>query len=139
MPRRQLSPQELQALRDFAAQWGKIIARRALGDSGPGTEVDFQAMEDIARAAAAGVCEGTLSVLLQQQADRLGAEQPCPACGRSCTVQQEDRLLAFHGGQLTQREPVCHCPDCRRDFFPPTAAAASGRPRLQSRRAADDR
>ena len=46
MPRRQLSPQELQTIRDFAAQWGKIIARRAFGDSGPGTEVDFQAMED---------------------------------------------------------------------------------------------
>ena len=139
MPRRQLSPQELQAIRDFAAQWGKIIARRAFGDAGPGTAVDFQTMEEIARAAAAGVGEGTLDVLLHQQADRLGAEQPCPACGRSCTVQREDRPLTFHGGQLRHREPVCHCPDCRRDFFPPTAAAASRRPRLQSRRAADDR
>jgi len=139
MPRRQLSPQELQTIRDFAAQWGKIIARRAFGDSGPGTQVDFQAMEDVARAAAAGVCEGTLGVLLHQQAELLGAAQPCPDCGRSCTVQREDRPLAFHGGQLTQSEPVCHCPDCRRDFFPPTAAAAPRRPRLQSRRAASDR
>ncbi len=46
MPRRQLSLQELQEIRDYAAQWGKIIARRAFGDSGPGTDVDFQAMED---------------------------------------------------------------------------------------------
>jgi hypothetical protein len=38
--------------------------------------------------------------------------------------------LIFHGGQLSQREPLCYCPDCRRDFFPPTAPAASGRPRL---------
>jgi hypothetical protein len=138
MPRRQLSPQDLQDIRDFAAQWGKIIARRAFGDAGPGTAVDFQAMEDIARAAAAGLSEGTLSVLLGQQADTLGAEQPCPDCGRPCTVRREDRPLTFQGGQLTQSEPLCHCPDCRRDFFPPTAPAASRRPRLQSRRAADD-
>jgi hypothetical protein len=139
MSRRQLSPQELQVIRDFAAQWGKIIARRAFGDSGPGREVDFQAMEDVARAAAAGVCEGTLSVLLQQHAEQLGAEQPCPDCGRSCTVQCQDRPLAFHGGQLLHSEPRCHCPDCRRDFFPSTAPAAPRRPRLQSGRTADDR
>jgi hypothetical protein len=138
MPRRQLSPQDLQDIRDFAAQWGKIIARRAFGEAGPGTEVDFQAMEDIARAAAAGLSEGTLAVLLGQQADTLGSEQPCPDCGRPCTVRREDRPLTFQGGQLTQSEPLCHCPDCRRDFFPPTAPAASRRPRLQSRRAADD-
>jgi hypothetical protein len=28
------------------------------------------------------------------------------------------------GAALQQSEPVCHCPDCRRDFFPPTAPAA---------------
>jgi hypothetical protein len=139
MPRRQLSPQDLQGIRDFAAQWGKIIARRAFGDAGPSAEVDFQAMEDMARAAAAGLAEGTLDVLLGQHADTLGAERPCPDCGRPCPVRREGRPLTFLGGQLTHREPLCHCPDCRRDFFPPTAPAAPGRPRLQPRRAADDR
>ena len=130
MAHRPCSSQELQAIHDFAAQWGKIIARQAFGDAGPGLTVDFQAMEDIARAAAAGLSEGTLAVLLQRQADSLGAEQPCPDCGRLCTVQREERPLTFHGGQLLQPEPVCHCPDCRRDFFPPTAPAAPGRPWL---------
>ena len=130
MPRRQLSPQELQELRDFAAQWGKIIARRSFGDAGPGTDVDFQAREEVARAAAAGVAEGTLAVLLDQQAQTLGTQQPCPDCGRLCTVAHQERPLAFHGGQLQQREPLCHCPDCRRDFFPPTAPVATGQPRL---------
>jgi hypothetical protein len=130
MPRRQLSPQDLQEIRDLAAHWGKIVARHAFGDTGPGTDVDFQAMEDVAAAAAAGVSAGTLAVLLGQQADSLGPEQPCLDCGRPCAVRHADRPLAFRGGQLTQREPLCHCPDCRRDFFPPTAPAAPGRPRL---------
>jgi hypothetical protein len=139
MPSHQLSPNELQEIQNFAAQWGKIIARRAFGDQGPGAQVDFQAMEDIARAAAAGLAQGTLAVLLAQQADTLAAEQPCPDCGRLRTVRRQERTLIFHGGQLTQGEPMGHCPDCRRDFFPPTASATPRRTRLQSRRAADDR
>jgi hypothetical protein len=139
MSSRPLSPNQLQEIRDFAAQWGKIIARRALGDQGPDSQVDFQAMEDIARAAAAGLAEGTLAVLLAQQADTLADEQPCPDCGRPCTVRRQERTLTFHGGQLSQQEPMGHCPDCRRDFFPPTAPATPRRTRLQSRRVADDR
>jgi hypothetical protein len=139
MPRRQLSPQDLRGIREFAAHWGKIIARRAFGDQGPAAEVDFQALEDIARAAAAGLVEGTRDVLLGQHADTLGAEQPGPDCGRPGTVRRADRPLTFHGGQRAHREPLCHCPDCRRDFFPPTAPAAPRRPRLQPRRVADAR
>jgi hypothetical protein len=30
------------------------------------------------------------------------------------------------GSTVTPREPVCHCPACRRDFFPPAAAAPPG-------------
>jgi hypothetical protein len=47
--------------------------------------------------------------------------------------------LATPGLTLTQSEPVCHCPACRRDFFPPATAPAPGQPRLQSRRLASDR
>jgi hypothetical protein len=139
MPSRQLSPNQLQEIRNVAAQWGKIIARRAFGEQGPGSQVDFQAMEAIARAAAAGLAQGTLTVLLAQQADTLAAEQPCPDCGRLCTVRRQERTLIFHGGQLTQQEPMGHCPDCRRDFFPPTAPVTPRWTRLQSRRVADDR
>lgn len=130
MPRRQLTPQQLQELRDFAAQWGKIIARRAFGDSGPGLDIDLDALEQVAQAAAAGLTEGTLQTCLEQQAQALGTEQPCPAGGRPCPIQRQPRSLAVRGGQLDHSEAVCHCPDCRRDFFPPTAAAPPGRPRL---------
>ena len=124
MPRRTFTPEELQELRDLAARWGKIVARRAFGDGGPGLDVDLDAMEQIARAAASGLTEGTLQTLLEQQADALGEQQPCPACGRPCAVLREQRPLQVQGAQLQQSEPVCHCPDCRRDFFPPTTGPA---------------
>ena len=139
MPHRQLSPQDLREIRELAARWGRIVARQAFGAEGPGTEVDLDAMEQVARAAAAGLTEGTLTTLLEQQAQRLGAEQPCPDCGRPCLVRRAERTLACRDGTLTQSEPLCHCPDCRRDFFPPTAPAAPGRSWLQSRGAAADR
>src|SRR5437763_13502340 len=88
-----LTPQELQNIRDTAAQWGKIVARRAFGDAGPGLDVDLLALEQVASAAARGLTEGTLATLLEQQAQALPAECPCPGCGQRCPVGHEPRPL----------------------------------------------
>src|SRR5262245_25182305 len=113
------TPQQLAEIRHLAAQSAKMVARRIGPESGP---LDFAALEQIAAAAAAGLTEGTLSVLLDQQAAALGCEHPCPDCGRACAVNHEVRPLTVKGGtQIPLQEPVCHCPDCRRDFFPPAA------------------
>ena len=123
----QFAPEELQDIRDLAARWGKIVARHAFGDAGPGLDADLATLERVALAAAGGLTEGTLAVLLQQQAQALPAETPCPACGRSCPIRHEPRTLATaHGGALRYREPAAHCPACRRDFFPSASGPALG-------------
>jgi hypothetical protein len=122
MSQGKLSDQKLQEIRELAAGWGKIVARRA---NESGEPLDLCAMERLAAAAAAGLTEGTLGTLLEQQAQSLSTQQPCPDCGRLCAVGHEDRPLAVKGALLNLREPVCHCPDCRRDFFPPTSPPAS--------------
>jgi hypothetical protein len=125
MTRAKVPPQALQEIRDLAAQWGKIIARRA--DDAGAADLDFQAMEEFVAAAAAGLTEGAFAALLSQQAQALPAELPCPDCGRHCPVGQEPRDLTVRAGPtLHLAEPVCHCPDCRRDFFPPADAPAPG-------------
>jgi hypothetical protein len=135
-----LTPEDLRKIRDLAAQWGKIVARRAFGEHGPGLDCDFTALEEVALEAARGLTEGTLAVLLEQQAHALGPVQPCPDCGQLCPVGREPRPLHLQGGQpFPHSEPVCHCPACRRDFFPPAASAPPGQPRLQPRPAAADR
>ena len=140
MSRTPLKPEDLRDIRELAAAWGKIVARRAFGPEGPTLDVDFTCLEELAQEAARGLTEGTLAVLLEQQANALGDEQPCPTCGRPCPVTRELRVLHLKGGQPVQhQEPVCHCPACRRDFFPPAADAASGRPRLQPRPVPPDR
>src|SRR5262245_600546 len=97
MARRTFPPEELQELRDRAARWGTIVARRAFGDEGPGLDGALDAREQIARAAASGLTEGTLQTLLEQQADALGEQQPCPDCGRLCLVRREPRPLPVQG------------------------------------------
>jgi hypothetical protein len=140
MARTQLNPQDLRNIRELAARWGKIIARQAFGEHGPGTDIDFSALEQVALEAARGLTEGTIATLLEQQAQTLGPEQPCPDCGRACPVTREPRTLHLKGGQPVQHsEPACHCPACRRDFFPPAGRPAPGRPRLQPRPAPPDR
>jgi len=126
MPRHAFSSQDLREIRDLAARWGKIVARQAFGPDGPGSDIDLTAMEQVAHAAATGLAEGTLTTLLDQQAQALGPEQPCPDGGRPCLVRRAERSLACRDGTLRHREPLCHCPDGRRDFFPPAAAAAPG-------------
>jgi len=126
MARRELPPKLLQEIRDLAAGWGKIVARRAFGEDGPGLDTDFDAMEQLAHAAAAGLTEGALAILLEQQAQALGEQVPCPDCGTPCAVSRQPRTLHLPGGTVTPNEPVGHCPACRRDFFPPTAAPAPG-------------
>jgi hypothetical protein len=139
MSRQQLSAQKLQEIRDLAAQWGQIVARRVAPQAGPAPQLDFMALEQIAAAAAAGLTEGALAALLSQQAQALPDQLPCPDCGHLCPVGSEARPLTVKGGQLTLREPVCHCPACRRDFFPPADPAPPGQPQLQPDRVAHDR
>lgn len=130
MARRPFTADELRELRHLAAQWGKIVARRAFGGDGPGLDVDFDAMEQIAHAAAQGLTEGTLHTLLDSQATALGDEQPCPDCGLPCPVRRQPRPLHAKGVELRPNEPVAHCPACRRDFFPPASDPAVGRARV---------
>jgi hypothetical protein len=118
-----LNDKDLAEIHSLAKQWGKIVVRRAFGDQGPGLDVDLDAMEQVAAAAAAGLTAGALEEATHQQSLNLPAEQPCPTCGRLCTTQRQPRPVLVKGGQFLHHEPVGHCPACRRDFFPSTSSA----------------
>lgn len=44
----------------------------------------------------------------------------CPDCGRECPLDPDREPLILQGyrGEIEYQEPRCHCPRCRRDFFP---------------------
>ena len=53
----------------------------------------------------------------------------CPDCGRECPLEPDREPLILQGcrGEIEYQEPRCHCPRCRRDFFP-SGAIAGPRP-----------
>ena len=118
--------EELDRLRELAAEWGRIVSRRAFGEDGPGLDVDFTTMEQIATAAARGLTEGALQQMLQQQAQKVPEQAPCPACGALCPTRAHTRALAAQGATVQQAERIAHCPACRRDFFPPPGGSGVG-------------
>ena len=139
MSKTKLSSQLLQEFRELAARWGKIAAERASSAVGP-DQMDFQDMEQLAAVFAAGLTQGTLTTLLAQLSQTLPKDQACPECGHLCVVEFKDRDLTLESGQrLPLHEPVCHCPHCRRDFFPPAKFPTTGQPQLQSHGVEDDR
>jgi hypothetical protein len=118
MPFKKPQPTRTAEIRDLAEDWGKVIARRAFGEAGPADEVAFDTFEQIAVEAAQALTQGTIEQLLRHDTQRLGPVQPCPQCGRDCPVRTEPRDLVVRGATVHSDEPVCHCPACRRDFFP---------------------
>jgi hypothetical protein len=108
----------------MAEGWGKVVARRVHEEVGPDLDLDADEIEQIAAGAARAVAKGTIEELLERKAALLGAEQPCPKCERLCPVKREHRTIQFWGGEVEYSEPKCHCPACRRDFFPSTPGPA---------------
>jgi hypothetical protein len=111
----------------IAQGWGKIVARRIHENVGPDLDLDADDIEQMAATAARAVARGTIEELLERKASLLGPEQPCPTCRRLCTVHREPRAMDFWGGEVTYAEPQCHCPACRRDFFPSASDLAANR------------
>jgi hypothetical protein len=118
MPFQKATPPHTSELHDLAHGWGKIIARRAFGDDGPDLDADFDSLEQAAVDAARAITQGTLEEALRRQREKLGDSQPCPDCGQACPVSTRARPVQVRGATITYDEPVCHCPSCRRDFFP---------------------
>jgi len=114
---RAASPNE-EEIRPLAEQWGKIVTRRAFGNEGPGLELDFDTLEQVAVDAARAMVKGTIEQALRQQLPKLGSQQPCPCCERACPVETAPREIVVHDATVVYDEPKCHCPTCRRDFFP---------------------
>ena len=128
MPFQKATPPHNSELHNLAHGWGKIIARHAFGDDGPDLDMDFDTLEQAAVDAARALTQGTLEAALRQQREKLGETQPCPACGQACPVQTRARPLQVRGGTISSDEPICHCPSCRRDFFPAAAPVEAGQP-----------
>jgi hypothetical protein len=118
MPFTKGQSEDLSTLREMAYGWGKVASRRAYGDEGPGLDIDFDSIETMAVDIGQAVIKGAIEETLKTQLKLLGDYQPCPECSRACPMATEPRTIQVRGGTIQYDEPICHCPACRRDFFP---------------------
>lgn len=116
------SPEQRSVLRETAKAFGRNSAQ-LLFPEGVGEDLDFQEIEDLATEAVQGLVQGLARELVWKQALTLGSFQPCPTCDHSCEVNWVERTLNSKYGEPTVAEPKCHCPRCKRDFFPSASAA----------------
>jgi hypothetical protein len=107
-----------------AQGWGKVVARRVEEEVGPDLDLDADQIEQFAKGAACAMAREAIEELLEKKAALLGAEQSCPTCQRLCPLVRAPRIIQFWGGEVAYSEPKCHCPACRRDFFPSTPGVA---------------
>lgn len=119
MARAKLSEQEWQTFLDLADRL-EIPVRRLLRE-----DVRFTAMETAGHQLGRAVAQITTERLALERAERLTGPQPCPKCQRRCPLIHEQRELETIDGPVELREPVCHCPACRRDFFPSASSAGA--------------
>ena len=130
MPFRKSSSMDYSEITRVAHGWGKVVARRVEEEVGPELDLDADDIERFARDAACAMARGTIEELLEKKAAALGPEQPCPACQRACPVVRQPRTIRFWGTAVEYAEPKCHCPACRRDFFPSASRVAAHPARL---------
>ena len=130
MPFTKAQPEDLSQLRDMAYGWGRIASRRTYGDEGPGLDIDFDSIETMAVHIGQSVTRGAIEEALNTQLKLLGDHQTCPECSRSCPVGTVPRSIQTRGGTFEYNEPICHCPACRRDFFPSAPQLAARLARL---------
>jgi len=81
-------------------------------------DVPFHVLEAAGHALGRAAAQATTERLTLARAERLCEPQSCPTCGRQCPLLHRERPLETVDGPIELHEPVCHCPACRRDFFP---------------------
>lgn len=81
-------------------------------------DVPFSDLEAAGHRFGRAVAQETTERLALARVERTEPKYDCPTCERRCPVTHKEREFETIDGPIILREPVCHCPACRRDFFP---------------------
>lgn len=110
----------------LAAKLAEVFSSEAFGPDGPPLDCDMDEIEDAAVLAARAAFDAVIARALVLQNQKLPPELPCPQCETACAVRFEKRTVQGRLGRAEIQEPVCHCPQCQRDFFPAAGNVAAG-------------
>ncbi len=97
-----------------------VLAQQGFGEEGPPRETTFAQIEKFGHQAGRMLGRAIDAHLATQHAEHFADEEPCPACDENIPMKESPHELPLQtqDGEVTLHEPTCHCPSCRRDFFP---------------------
>jgi hypothetical protein len=78
----------------------------------------YDVIEDAAHAVGQRLSRLAQQMHAAELSARNGGEAKCPICGRRCPTLPAERSVVSGDGSVELAELRCHCPSCRRDFFP---------------------
>lgn len=98
------------------------LAACGFGPDGPAVETTFAEIEEFGHEVGRMIARAVDERLASQHAQHFREDAACPVCQERCKVQEKPATRPFQttDGDIPLREPVCHCPACRRAFFPST-------------------
>ena len=89
-----------------------------LATRGPDLDLNFDAIEAVAFQAAQAVIKGTIQQSLSQQQGNSGRPSRARNADESSPWRPNHGNSSYTAPRVQYDEPKCHCPTCRRDFFP---------------------
>jgi hypothetical protein len=110
----------------LAGRLAEAFSEEAFGPDGPELDCDIDEIEEAAVLAARAAFDAVIAQALRLQNQKLPEQLPCPKCERPCPVNFEKRTVRGRLGTAQIQEPLCHCPQCQRDFFPSAGSVAPG-------------
>jgi len=103
---------------ESAKLMGNNLARLVFGENGPSTDVCLDDIEQTLDPIVKAMVGAFLTTSVETQAGRLKESLKCPTCEQPCTRQERSSKITAVQGKLSWEEPVYHCDDCQRSFFP---------------------
>lgn len=97
-----------------------LLAQEGFGENGPPLETTFAQIERFGHQAGRMIARAVDAELVRQHASHFADAQSCPTCNEKRPLKESPHPLPMQtdDGRVTLHEPACHCPRCRRDFFP---------------------
>jgi hypothetical protein len=124
------NPQDLDLPPEVADKFDELVAllsAHRYGADGPPLDTPFAEIESYGHSAGQMVARSIDKRLAEQHGRHFEAENSCPACDQvpEEPTQKKERPLQTEDGDIRLEEPACHCPVCKRSFFPSTDSAAT--------------
>ena len=102
----------------FEALVQALVEERIAADEIDIDSMKFAQMELLGHGLGKQLAGRVQQALVSRQAEPMPRVFGCPTCGRQCRAETKPKTIQSLDGEVELTEIYCHCPKCRRSFFP---------------------